>query len=286
MGARGTGGMPLSVDRDLLELMVAYGFVPSEAVAGVRPAAARCEAPDPRRTPGVRSLTLAVASGSPRAGRTTLIAGLAHAWSRAGRSVLLVDLDPSEELGRLLLLGSAFTVNTGQLLLHAIAAGSQVEPSRTVLPGVDLVSSGSLYAWDADALPARLRGRPNALGAALGAHLARYDRVLVDVPNAPAALWEAAHRIVDNVVLVVSAASLGLDRPPPTPVPKGGHRVLTRLDPSSPPSAAQIAALPDLLDTAIPLFPAVRSPWDVVAGAGGTLADAAFTALAAELDAR
>ncbi|MDP2310740.1 MAG: cellulose synthase operon protein YhjQ/BcsQ [Pseudomonadota bacterium] len=294
MGATGTGGTPLSVDRDLLELMVAYGFVPSEAVAGVRPAAARSEAPDPRRTPAVRPLALAVASGSPRAGRTTIATGLAHAWSRAGRSVLLVDLDPSEELGRLLLLGSAITVNTGQLLLHAITDGGEVEPSRTVLPGVDLVSSGSLYAWDSDALPSRLRGRPTALRAALGDHLARYDRVIVDVPNAPVSLWEAAMSIVDEILLVVAAASLvggpgdGPARGAPGPAgsPKPSHLLLSGFDPGQPPAADRVAALRDLLDTAIPRFPQIRSPWDVIGGAGGTAADDAFTALAAELDAR
>lgn len=286
MGARDSGGMPLSVERDLLELMVAYGFVPSEAVAGVRPAAARSEAPDPRRTPGVKPLTMAVASGAPRAGRTTMVTGLAHAWSRAGRSVLLVDLDPSEELGRLLLLGSSITVNTGQLLLHTIKDGGHAEPSRTVLPGVDLVTSGTMHAWDPDALPALLRGRPEALAAALGDRLGRYDRVLVDVPNAPFALWEAAMTLVDKILMVVPAASLG---PVPAPVPEfrhPAHLVLSGVDPRVPPPADRIAALPHLLDTAIPHFSAFRTPWDIVSGAGGTAADIAFAALAAELDAR
>ncbi|MES2640540.1 MAG: cellulose synthase operon protein YhjQ/BcsQ [Myxococcota bacterium] len=286
MAARDTGAAPLSVERDLLELMVAYGFVPSEAVAGVRPAAARSEAPDPRRTPGVKPLVLAVAAGTPRAGRTTIVTGLAHAWSRAGRSVLLVDLDPSEDLGRQLLLGSAITVNTGQLLLHAVTDSSLVEPSRTVLPGVDLVSSGSMHAWDADALPARLRGRPAALAAALGDRLARYDRVLVDVPNAPAALWEAALALVDEILVVVAAGSLGRDSVPPPAFAKPCRYVLTGFDSGAPPPVDRLAALPDLLDTAIPRFAGVRTPWDIVAGAGGAAADASFAALAAELDAR
>lgn len=291
MAARDTGDQPMSVARDLLELMVAYGFVPNEAVAGVRPAAPRSEAPDPRRTPQVKPLALAVASGGPRAGRTTVIAGLAHAWSRAGRSVLLLDLDPSEELARLLLLGSGITVNTGQFLLHAVADGAQVEPSRTVLPGVDLVSSGSKHTWDADALAARLRGRPAALRATLADCLSRYDRVLVDVPNAPVALWDAAMEVVDEVLIVLSAASLRRDTValPSGPRPvydKPRTLVLNDFDAHTPPLAERIAGLTDLLDTAIPHLPEIRSPWDIIAGTSGTAADDAFMALAAELDAR
>ena len=276
------GGSPLSVDRDLLELMVAYGFLPTETVSGVRPAAARSEAPDPRRTPGVSARVLAVAGAAPRAGRTTIVTGLAHAWSRQGRSVLLIDLDPSDDLARLLLLGSAITVNTGQYLLRAVTIGECVEPSRTVIPGVDVVCSGSLSTWDPDALPARLRGRPEALRAALGARLASYDRVLIDVPNAPASLWEAASALADAVLLVMPAGAIG---PVPT-LAKQRHVLLTGLDPLAPPPAEAIAALPDRLDTAIPLLPGVHTPWDVVAGAGGRTSDIAFAALAAELDAR
>ena len=280
------GGAPLSVERDLLELMVAYGFVPTEAVAGGRPAAPRSETPDPHRTPGVRPLALAVAGGAARAGRTTVVTGLAHAWSRVGRSVLLVDLDPSDELARLLLLGSAITVNTGQFLLHAVAGGGLVEPSRTVLPGVDVLSSGSPATWDPDALPARLRGRPGALRAALADRLNRYDRVLIDVPGAPTSLWDAALDVADAVLLVLPAASLA-DRMPRVPgYHKPRHVLLNGLDAEDPPPAHAVAALPALLDTALPFLPTLRTPWDVIAGAGGQAADLAFAALAAELDMR
>lgn len=286
MGPTDTGVTPLSVDRDLLELMVAYGFVPTAAIAGASPAAARSEAPAPRRTPGLRPLALAVAGAAPHAGRTTVIAGLARAWSRAGRSVLLIDLDPSDELARLLLLGSAYTVNSGQFLLRAVADTGPIDPSHTILPGVDVVCSGGLSTWDPLALPAQLRGRPEALRAALGGELARYDRILVDTPTAPHALWEAALDITDAVLLVLPAAAL-----PPAglrlePYAKPRHILVSALDPAAPPDAAALGALADRLDTAIPLLTGLRSPWEVISGTFGLAADVAFASLAAELDAR
>ncbi|MFN7145108.1 MAG: cellulose synthase operon protein YhjQ/BcsQ, partial [Myxococcota bacterium] len=157
---------PMSVERDLLELMVAYGFVPPEAIAGASPAAPTGEFPAPRRTEGLPILRLALHSAAPCAGRTTLVAGLARAWSRAGRSVLVVDLDPADELARVLLLGSAITVNTGQLLLRAVADGGIAEPSHTILPGVDLVAAGGL-GRHAEELPAILREKPEGLRSAL-----------------------------------------------------------------------------------------------------------------------
>jgi len=215
------------------------------------------------------------------------VTGLAHAWSRAGRSVLLIDLDPSDELARLLLLGSAMTVNTGQFLLHALAGGGTVEPSHTVLPGVDVLSSGSPATWDPDALPARLRGRPEALRAALADRLLRYDRVLIDVPGAPTSLWDAALDVADAVLLVLPAAALAAGATPRVPAySKPQHVLLNGLDPEDPPLPHAVAALPDLLDVAVPFLPTLRTPWDVIAGAGGQAADLAFTALAAELDAR
>ncbi len=280
------GKGPLSVERDLLELMVAYGFLPGVAIEGAREAAPIREAPSPHRTVGLAPMRLGVVSAAPGAGRTTLVAGLAQAWSRAGRSVLLVDLDPADELGRLLLLGSAITVNTGQLLLRAVADGGIAEPSHTVLPGVDIVAAGGL-GGDPEALPGLLRGRPGALRAALEPWLDRYDRLLLDVPSAPDALREAARDVTDAwlVALPAAAADTGLHLLPDA---RRLGIVVNRFDRAAPPPAHALAALQrdGLLDTAIPELPGVRTAWDVIGGAGGQLADAAFAALAEELDGR
>jgi Mrp family chromosome partitioning ATPase len=274
------------VERDLLELMVAYGFVPELAVAGGRPAAPTREAPSPARTPGLAPLRLGVVSGGPAAGRTTVVVGLAQAWSRMGRSVLLVDLDPADELARLLLLGSALTVNTGQLLDRAVADEGFAEPSHTVLPGVDIIAAGGL-GGDPEALPALLRGRPRALREALEPWLLRYDRVLLDIPSAPDALHAAARAVIDGWLQAVPANAVPARLPPLPGAPRFGV-VVTRLDVLAPPEAEALAALlPEgLLDTAIPELPGVRNPWDLVAGAAGQIGDTAFAALAEELDAR
>lgn len=274
------------MDRDLLELMVAYGFVDADAIAGASAAAPVRERPEPARTPGLAPLRLAVGSAAPRAGRTTLVVGLAAAWARAGRSVLVVDLDPSDELARLLLFGSAITVNTGQLLLRAVADGGIAEPSHTLLPGVDLVANGGL-ALDPAPLAGLLRGRPTALRDALAPWLGRYDRVLVDVPTAPDALRAAARTLTDGGIVAVPARAVG--GLAPATLARDRKRlgvVLTRLDPAAPPPAEALAALAaeGLVDTAVPELPGLRSAWDVVSGAGGATADAVFEALARDVE--
>jgi hypothetical protein len=284
----------MSVERDMLELMVAYGFVPLSTIAGGRPAAPVSDSPAPRRSEGVVSITLAAEGRVPGAGQSTLIVGLAHAWSRAGRSVLLVDLDPADELGRLLLVGSALTVNTGHAVLRAANAGGSAEPSHTLLPGVDVVLSGGWTSWDPDALPGLLRRRPDALADALRAVRGRYDRVLIDAPGYPGALAESARRAADATLLVLPADAL--PDPLPTGIPEGGARTvrpllgiaLTRFDHAAPPTPAALEALAaaGAWSVAIPRFDGLTSPWDAVAGTAGTRADAAFRALAAAIDSR
>ncbi len=270
----------------MLELMVAYGFVPPEVIAGSRPAAAISERPQPRRTGP--TLTLGVDSRPARSGQTTVIVGLAQAWSRRGRSVLLVDLDPGDELGRLLLLGSALIVNAGHSILQAALDEATAEPSQTLLPGVDIVFSGSGGAWDPDALGALLRANPLALAATLRAVQPRYDRVLVDCPAYPGALPDAVSLAVEGWLHVHSCDALAdpavlgrLSRPT-------FGRILNRFDSGAPPSVAtmEAAARAGAFEVAIPRIAGMRSPWDAVAGTGGRRADAAFDALAAELDAR
>jgi hypothetical protein len=270
------------VERDLLELMMAYGFVPLDAVPGGNPRPLPPGRPSPVRNPARAILRLAVMSAGFQAGRTLVITGLARAWARAGASVLLVDLDPADELARTLLLGSAITVDTGQLLLRAVAGGGIAEPSRTVLPGVDLIGAGGL-GGDPEPLVRALAGRPTALRTALAPWLDRYDRLLVDTPTAPAALPTAARAITDAVLALVPANN------PAVPLPEDLFGVvLTRFDPARPPAADAVAPLAGagLLDTAVPELFGLRSPWDLVAGAGTARADAVFSALAAEIDAR
>lgn len=277
-------GMERRVERDMLELMVAYGFVPGAVAADEVVRAAD-------RPPRGASAIVGVVGGAAQAGQSTVVAGLAVAWAAAGRSVLLVDLDPSEGLSRALHVGLSVGTDVGHTLLATLRDGRRPEPGGTVLPGVDIVANGALRTWEPQALAASLRADPDALFNALQALAVRYDRVLIDCPALPRDLRASLEGWVDGVVTVVRCEA-------PLPPPRGPASderlpslgaLLNRWCPERSPDAAWIAAAwPDgaWLDTVIPELPTLHDLWDVVGGAGGPTADAAMRRLAEELDER
>lgn len=267
------------IDRDLLELQVAYGIVP-----GATPPD-RARLPD--RSPAPRPAVLGLVGHGPLAGQTTLVLGLALAWSALGRRVLLFDLDGSEELSRLLQVGGAVYTGAGHGLLGAIRENDPVEPTATLLPEVDIVVGGTLNSYDPDALPGLLRSRPGALRDIVRALTPGYDRVLIDCPFAPHALPRATVEAADGVLLVVRCEP---PLPPPGAVGGSFGAVLNGWRPDRSPDGAWLtAAWPGeglWLDTVIPHLPDLLGPWDVVDGRVGARADHAFRLLAAEIDAR
>lgn len=269
----------------MLELMVAYGLLPGPTVD----ADASGLPPVPERRPSTRSSILGLVGNGPHAGLTTVVVGLAQAWSAQGLRVLLVDLDPSEALSRLLQVGAAVSVGTGNTLLRALNEGQEPEALGTLLPDVDIVVGGTINTWDPDVLAHALRRHPDRLRDVLAPVAARYDRVLIDCPSVPLLLPRMVAQLADGVVPVVRCE-------PPLPTARdldGGPvlgAVLTRWRPdlSVDPGWLRGTFGPGSawFDTVLPEFPGVRDPWDVVAGTGGAPVDLAFRRLAAEIDAR
>jgi hypothetical protein len=172
--------------------------------------------------------------------------------------------------------------------VHAIP----IVPAPSVLPGVDLVVGGSADAAEVDALPTRLRRDAAGAARTLERALHGYDRVVIDVPAAPASLVDAVLSLADHV-LGVAAGDGPAPRPPTmgSMGPKPLGVVLNRWCPVLGPDARWLAtAIADRdaawLDTAIPRFASLRTPWDLVDGSCGAAADQAFAALAGETDAR
>lgn len=277
-------GYPRPVDRDILELMVAYGLLPG-ATVGDGDEAARI----PERAPSGPSAVLGVVGGSAHAGQTTVVVGLAQTWASQGRRVLLVDLDPAEELSRMLQVGVSVYAGTGHSILYALRDGQPIEPMGTVIPEVDIVVSGTINTWEPDALAAEIRRVPGGLARVLASVTAHYDRVLVDCPRAPGALVRAVADMADAMLPVV------LSGPAVPAVPALADRfkvlgaVLTRWRPDASPApewlqAAAVRGSP-WFDTVLPEIAGLRDAWDLVAGGPGG-ADNAFRRLAAEIDAR
>jgi hypothetical protein len=218
--------------------------------------------------------------------------GLAHAWSRLGRSVLLVDLDPADELARTLLIGSALTMNTGHTVLDAARGRGLAEPSGSLLPGVDVVMSGSSNAGELEPLIHLLGPRPRLLRDTLGAVRARYDRVLIDCPPGSDALRNAADTAADGWLTVLPCAAIRTVAEAEAWAgalpPRQLGVILNRFHPGAPPEPGAFDALAGAgaLATVLPEVPALHIPWDVVAGHGGRQVDLAFATLAAELDDR
>ena len=272
--------------RDMLELMVAYGFLP--------PGALRVREPAPITRPAGRAAALGFVSVRPRSGQSTLILGLTQVWSSRGRRVLLVDLDPGEELARLLRGGGR---NAGEAsLLHAIRSGRCVRPAPTLMPDVDIVTGGGAATWEVDQLPVELRKQPERLGEALADAEGIYDRILIDCPPAPGALLDAVLRCVDRVVPVAACDDLTarspvwsrLDRPGAAPLL---GMALSRWKPGGTLDGDWFARTYEgdavvCLDTVIPEIEGLRDAWDVVGGAAGLPLDRVFEALAAEIDQR
>jgi chromosome partitioning protein len=278
------------MERDMLELLVAYGLMPGAENARVElPPIPDVDLVGP---PAV----IALASARPRAGQTSMAMGLALAWSRAGRRVLLVDLDLAEPMARLLQLGASVDGAAENAILHALAANRQVEPRGTLLPNIDIAVAGNVGGLDGDALPALLKRRKDGLAGALRGVLGAYDRVLLDCPLAPSSLLEAGIAVADHVLAVVPCDAVAAPSPLWARLRRAGAPpcigiALTRWKPGRGPDAAwlqEVYGSPSSVyfDTVIPELPVLRDAWDVVAGSAGPALDEAFFSIAQQIDER
>jgi hypothetical protein len=255
----------LGAERDRRELDVAWGRVGEETLA---PAWSRRRPVVDAVTPAGDGPVWLVWSAAPRAGQSCLTVALALAWAAQGYRVLLLDLDPAEDLARTLHVGWALRPGTTHTLAHALDAG-WLDPASSIVPGLEVASLG--------ALPVQRPALGDTVVPKLRRMLARpYDRILVDLPYAAglpglAALAEARVDVLRGDV-----------------EPSGERLVAAGL----PPRRAVVRnAVPVGRDGRaggafhFPLFDRPElGPWALLTGAAGARAEHAALALARLLD--
>lgn len=271
--------------RDACELDVAWGRLSTLRTLETQTLTA--PVPLPRRAP-LRTPTLLVRGEGPGAGQSTIVMALALAWASRGRSVLVVDLDPAEDLARSLHVGWAMRPGADHTVAHALAYRRPLLPDASILPGLHIARLGA-HPEGREAL-ARCTAPPD-----LRTLLARdvYDHVLIDLPHAaglPVLAGLAAARID-----VVTARPM--PEPPaqiaPMGLPPRVASLLNRWTPTSGPAAAWVrpdGTLPvgSWLETPFPTLAlplgAGPAPWCLLTGLAGNDADEACLGVTAELD--
>lgn len=139
-------------------------------------------------------------------GKTTVTLGLTSAAARAGRRVLVVDLDPQASATWVLGIDPAEVSRSAAALVD----GSTVDASEIVVPAsprwgqhIDLVPSGPV-------LQRAEQGDTVHLRRALAAVQHRYDAVLVDCPPSLGSLTRSALGAARHALLVVEPSALSL----------------------------------------------------------------------------
>ncbi|MEN9787821.1 MAG: hypothetical protein RLZZ299_3085 [Pseudomonadota bacterium] len=230
---------------------------------------------------------------APGVGQSTAVLGLAIAWASLGRRVVILDLDPTEDLARLLHVGWALRPGNAHTLANALRQQEPLVPASSLLPGISI---GSLGRWPGGHPGELSRAWRQATGRdrtriTSGWHDA--DVVLVDLPAA-AGMPGLASLADFHLLLVPMGATLD-----PRAAPDA-LRVVTRWrddDPGAgawleavgyPSAGAALAAPSDAgwLRAALPELRMPQGAWDVIDGRVGEDADQAFQCVARELDAR
>lgn len=143
-----------------------------------------------------RADTLLVTSAEPEAGKSTVTSNLAAALARTGRRVVVVDADLKRPRQHRIF-GMPNDVGLSDVLLNGNRIHTALRP--TMIPGISLLSSGSLAAHSVGPL------NPHSLGQVI-AHLAeRADVILLDGPPLLASADALALAPVARGVLVIAA---------------------------------------------------------------------------------
>jgi hypothetical protein len=260
--ARGGGS---GSERDRRELDVAWGRIGEEVVAATWTAARPVPGEGPPAGDGPVWL---VWGGTPRAGQSCLTVALALAWAAQGYRVLMLDLDPAEDLARTLHVGWALRPGTTHTLAHALETG-WLDPASSIVPGLEVASLG--------ALPAHRPALGDAVVPKLRRMLARpYDRILVDLPYAAglpglAALTDARLDVLRGDAVLSDARLVAEGLPPRRAVVRNAVPNARDAQPGG--------------DFHFPSFDRPElGPWALLTGAAGARAEHAALALARRLD--
>jgi cellulose biosynthesis protein BcsQ len=155
-----------------------------------------------------------VANGKGGVGKTSIAANVAGMAARAGKRVLVVDLDPQGNLGSDLGYRQRGAGDDGLSLLRAVEARTDPTVMQQVRPGLDVVAGGRAVRGLADRLTVEIHRDPAAvtgLGHALAPVSSRYDLVLLDAPPSTGSLIDAALASVRWVLSPVRADDASLD---------------------------------------------------------------------------
>lgn len=147
------------------------------------------------------SRCIAVAIGKGGAGKTSLTANVAGVAADAGYRVLVISLDPQDNLGEDLGYASVDGSDDGQMLVAAITGREPLRPIKDVRQGLDVVSGGdALEELVADLYIQRHLGRDEAYALGLAHALLPvaedYDLILIDCPP--------GYHILQHLALVAS----------------------------------------------------------------------------------
>lgn len=152
--------------------------------------------------------TVAVLNQKGGVGKTTVTLGLASAAGAAGRSVLVVDMDPQGSASWVLGIDPDDDVTIGDVLSGRPLVEA-VRPAAVDFgwaTGVDVVSAGP----DLQAFEAGETGRLAAACRGAREFLASYDAVLIDCPPSLGNLTTNSLTAAQHALLVVEPSALGL----------------------------------------------------------------------------
>jgi len=154
-----------------------------------------------------RRRTLAISALKGGVGKTTTAVNLAAAAARAGRSVLLVDLDPQGSVGAALGLEQA--KGLGEWLLGESELDALLARGRA--PGLDVLLAGAHLRRAEERFGDKGRDkRRNRLARKLADLDAGYDTVILDCPPSASLLLENAYIAADEIVIPAKLDYLSL----------------------------------------------------------------------------